>query len=168
MKNFLMPVLLAACLGLSPASILHDSAHAAEYEALKDVKSVSTIYDFRDGKAESGLVHLKLIHETYQDEAVRAISQRPQFVVVFMGPSVMLLSRDREKFSDEEKKKLAEFDNVISAMAKDGIELEVCRVALNYFGIAPESVSQDIRQVDNGWIASLGYQKKDYSLVPVF
>ncbi len=168
MRKLGMSVLFAACLGLFPMGTLLDSAHAAEYEALKDVKSVSTMYDFRDGKVQSGLDHLKLIHETYKDQAVRAISEKPKFVVIFMGPSVMLLSKDREKFSEEEKKKLAEFDSVLSAMDKDGIHLEVCKVAIDYFKVAPDSIASEIKRVDNGWIASLGYQHKDYSLVPVF
>lgn len=167
MKKYIVVMLMVAGLGLSQAAIPL-VAHAAEYQALQGVKSVSTVYDFRDGKVQSGLDHLKLIHETYKDAAVRAISQKPQFVVVFMGPSVMLLSRDREKFSAEEKQQLAEFDSIISAMAGDGIELEVCRVAIDYFKISPDSIAPEIRRVDNGWIASLGYQHKDYSLVPVF
>ena len=159
---------MAACFFLSPAGFSIDSANAREYEALKGVKSVNTVFDFRDGKPENALVHLKLVHDTFKDQALKAVSQKPDFVVVFMGPSVMLLSNNREKFSPDEKKQLEEFDGIISAMAKDGVRLEVCLFAVSFFKLDPGSIAPEIKQVDNGWIASLGYQQKDYSLVPVF
>lgn len=168
MKRRAISMLMAAFFVLSSAPFSLDSALAKEYEALQGVKSVSTIFDFRDAKPESALDHLKLIHETYKDQALQAISEKPKFVVIFMGPSPLVLSKNRENFSPDEKKKLEEFDSTLSAMAKDGIGLEVCKVAINYFGVDPKSISPEIKQIDNGWIASLGYQQKDYSLVPVF
>lgn len=161
-------IVWAALFLLSPAGLLQDSAHAGEYQALEGVKSVSTIFDFRDGKPESALDHLKLIHETYKDQAVQAISEKPKFVVVFMGPSALVLSQNREKFSADEKKQLEEFDTIVSAMAKAGIELEVCTAAITYFGVDPKSIAPEVKQVDNGWIASLGYQQRGYSMVPVY
>jgi len=161
-------ILMAALFVLSPVGFSLDSPNAREYDALKGVKSVNTIFDFRDGKPDSALVHLKLIHDTFKDQELKAVSQKHDFVVVFMGPSVMLLSKDREKFSPDEKKQLEQFDSTISAMAKDGVRLEMCLVAANFFKVDPGSVAPEIKLVDNGWIASLGYQQQGYSLVPVF
>ena len=135
---------------------------------MKDAKSVNTVFDFRDGKVESASIHLKLIHDTYMDQSLRAVSEKPEFAVVFMASSVLLLSSDRDKFSDEEKAKLAEFDETIKAMAKDGIKLEICMFAGNLFGVRPESIAQEIEQINNGWIAALGYQQSGYSLIPVY
>lgn len=144
------------------------SAYAEQYEGLKGVTSANTIFDFRDGKTGPALLHLKLVHQTYKDQAVRTVSDKPNFVVVFMGSSVVLLSSDREKFEGVEIEQLNEFDQTISAMAKDGIRLEVCLFAANLWGIKPETISPDIFHVENGWIASLGYQQKGYSLIPVY
>lgn len=146
---------------ISPAS-------AVQYQGLTGVTSVNTIFDFRDGNIGSALIHLKLVHDTYKDPAIQAISQKPEFVVVFMDSSVLLLSSDREKFSDEEKKRLEEFDKTVSAMANDGVRLEVCMFAANLFGVKPESIPPEIHQVENGWIASLGYQQKGYSVIPAY
>lgn len=168
MKNVIFSVLLATFFLLSPVGVFPGSAQAGEYEALEGVKSVSTMFDFRDGKPESASDHLKLIHETYKDQALQAISQKPKFVVVFMGPSPMVLSKNREKFSADEQKKLEEFDSTLSAMAQDGIGLEVCKAAIMYFGIDPQSIAPEIKQVKNGWISSIGYQQKGYSMIPVF
>lgn len=148
--------------------VFNVSASAQQYEALQGVQTVKTIFDFRDGDTETALIHLKLVHDTYKDQAIRAISQKPEFVVVFMDVSVLLLSSNRDTFSAEEKTRLEEFDKIISAMAKDGIRLEVCMVAVNILGVKPESIAPEIQRVDNGWIASLGYQQKGYSMVPAF
>ena len=149
-------------------SLLSASASAEEYQALKGVQSVDTIFDFRDGLPDNALVHLTLVHETYRDQAIQNVSEKPEFVVVFMDSSVLLLSSDREKFSPEERKNLEKLDQVISAAAKDGIRLEVCMYAVKFFGVNPESISKEIHRVGNGWISSLGYQQKGYSVVPAY
>ena len=167
MKNYVSSA-LAAFFILCLLGFLGVSASAQGYEALKGVTSVNTIFDFRDGNTESALIHLKLVHDTFKDPAIRAVSEKPEFVVVFMDVSVLLLSNAREKFSSEEKKRLEEFDRTIAAMAKDGIRLEVCMFAAGLMGGKPESIAPEIHPVDNGWIASLGYQQKGYSVVPAY
>jgi intracellular sulfur oxidation DsrE/DsrF family protein len=144
------------------------SASAEEYEALKGVKSIKTIFDFRDGNPDTALVHLQLVHDTYKNPAIRSVSEKPEFVVVFMDVSVLLLSKNRKNFSPEEKQKLEVFDKTISAMAKDGIRLEVCMFAAGTLEVDPESITPEIHRVGNGWIASLGYQQRGYSMVPVY
>ncbi len=139
-----------------------------DYASLKGISSVNTIFDFRDGIPERALVHLKLVHETYMDKAIRAVADKPEFVVVFMDSSVKLLSKNRAGFSAEHKKMLKEFDQVITAMSKDGIRLEICMFAVNITGVDPSSLPRELIHVPNGWIASIGYQEKGYSLVPVY
>lgn len=143
-------------------------ASAEEYAALKGVQSVKTIFDFRDGDTESALIHLRLVHDTYKDQAIQSISKKPEFVVVFMDVSVLLLSSNREKFASEDKNRLEEFDKTIKAMAQDGIRLEVCMFAANLLGVKPETIAPEIHQVGNGWIASLGYQQQGYAVIPAY
>jgi intracellular sulfur oxidation DsrE/DsrF family protein len=163
-KSKLSVILLSTCLLL----IFTAFGTAGNYEALKDVQSVKTVFDFRDGNPEYALVHIKLLHDTYKDNAIRAVTEKPDFVVVFMAGSVKLLSNSREEFSPEQKKMLEEMDSVIEAMAKDGIQMEICMFAANFFGVAPETISPLISRVDNGWISSIGYQAKGYTLIPVY
>jgi len=144
------------------------SVGAEDYNALKDVSSVSTMFDFRDGNPTSALVHLKLIHDTYKDAAIRAVSDKPDFAVVFMASSVKLLSKNRSGLSAEDQKSLEAFDQVLEAMARDGIRLEVCMVAVSYFEVDPASLPKVLMQVSNGWISSIGYQKRGYAMVPVY
>ena len=58
-------------------------ASAEEYDAMKGVNSVKVMFDMRDGIPASAAVHLKLIHDTYQELSV--MKKEPVFVVVFMG-----------------------------------------------------------------------------------
>lgn len=141
---------------------------AEDYDALKGVEAVDTIFDFRDGIPEKALAHLKLIHDTFSDKAIRSVAEKPQFVVVFMDSSVKLLSKNRAAFSAEHKKILEEFDQVLSEMSKDGIRLEICMFAGSVHGVDPASLPKELIHVPNGWISSIGYQQKGFSLVPVY
>jgi intracellular sulfur oxidation DsrE/DsrF family protein len=96
------------------------------------------------------------------------MKKNPVFVVVFIGPSVKLISKNREGFSPEDQKYLDEIANTISAMSKDVINLEICLVAAKVFNVDPASVLPEIRRVGNGWISEIGYQAQGYSLVPVY
>lgn len=143
-------------------------APAGEYKALQGADSVDTIFDFREGDPAGALVHLSLAHKTFTDKAIQNVSEKPRFVVVFMGGAVRLLSSDRSAFTQEQRKTLAKMDNVISKMVKDGIKLEVCLYAVDFFGVDPESISPEIDVVPNGWISSIGYQTNGYALVPIY
>jgi intracellular sulfur oxidation DsrE/DsrF family protein len=144
------------------------SAYSEEYKSLEGVKSVKTIFDFRFSNPAEALIHIKLIRDTYKDKVLTSMTEKPVFAVVFMGPSVTILTKNREGLTKEEKAQLDEMDKVIEAMAKDGIRLEVCLFAAGVFGIPPDSFAKELHRVDNGWIASIGYQSKGYVLVPVF
>lgn len=163
-KSTIIALLFSTAFFLASAQ----QGEAEDYQALKGVSSVNTMFDFRDGIPQPALIHLKLIHDTYNDKRIRAISGKPEFVVVFMASSVKLLSNNRAGFSAEETKMLEEFDQVLKAMAKDGIQLEVCLFAGNVFGVDPTSFPKELIQVPNGWISSIGYQKRGYAMVPVY
>jgi intracellular sulfur oxidation DsrE/DsrF family protein len=142
------------------------SVSAEEYKAMKGIKSAKAVFDDRAGNPKSAALNLKVIHQTYKELA--AMKKNPVFVVVFIGPSVRLISKNREGFSPEDQKSLDEIANTISAMSKDGINSEICLVAAKVFNVDPSSVLPEIKRVGNGWISMIGYQAQGYSLVPVY
>jgi len=144
------------------------SASAATYESLAGLKSIKAIFDVRAANAKSAAIQLKLIHDTYKDKNIMAVSKKPSFIVAFMGPSVKLISRDKQGFSEEDQKLMDEIAQTVQAMAKDGIKLEVCDFASNVFGVDPASILPEIKHVPNGWISLIGYQARGYSIVPVY
>ena len=115
---------------------------------------------------KSAVLHLNVIRQTYDE--LTAMKKNPALVLVFSGPSVKLISKNREGFSPEERKSLDEIANIISAMSKDGIKLEICLIAAKVFNVDPASVLPEIKKVGNGWISIIGYEAQGYSLVPVY
>ena len=139
---------------------------AKEYDAMKGVDSVKVMFDMRDGIPKVAAVHMKLIHDTYEE--LSTMKKKPVFVVVFMASAVKLISSNRSEFTSEEQKYLEEIAETVSKMSQAGIRLEVCLAAVNYFGLDPASILPGIKHVGNGWISEIGYQARGYSLVPVY
>jgi intracellular sulfur oxidation DsrE/DsrF family protein len=144
------------------------SASAATYESLAGMKSIKAIFDVRAGNTKSAVMQLKLIHDTYKDKSIRAVSKKPSFIVAFMGPSVKLISKDKQGISPDDQKAMDEIALTVQAMARDGIKLEVCDFSVKAFGVDPASILPEIKHVPNGWITLIGYQAKGYSLVPAY
>jgi intracellular sulfur oxidation DsrE/DsrF family protein len=142
------------------------TASGEEYTAMKGIKSAKVVFDERESNPKNAAFHLTGIHQTYKELAT--MKKNPVFVVVFIGPSVKLVSKNREGFSPEDLKSLDDIANTISAMAKDGINFEVCLIAAKFFNVDPASILPEIKGVGNGWIPIIGYQAQGYSLVPVY
>jgi len=142
------------------------TASGEEYEGITSVTSAKIVFDERESNPKAAVLHLKLAHQTYKDLA--AMKKEPAIVIVFMGPSVKLVSKNREGFSPEDQKSLDEIANTVSAMSKDGIKSEICLVAVKFFNVDPASVLPEIKRVGNGWISMAVYQTQGYSLVPVY
>ncbi len=151
-----------ACLSLVFSSVLT----AQEIEALKGVETAKAIFDVRNGNPQKTARILHLIQQTYND--LQAAGKKPDFKVVFMGPSVKLLSSNREGFSEEDRKPLDAIVESISGLSKAGIGMEICRVAMKSAEVDPETVSGEITPVDNGWVSSIGYQLQGYALLPLY
>jgi intracellular sulfur oxidation DsrE/DsrF family protein len=109
-----------------------------------------------------------LLHKTYKDKNLTAVDAAPDFVVVFMGPAVKLISTSREGVSAEDAKNLDAIAQTLSAMTRDGIRLEVCIAAVELLGVDPATLLPEIHKVPNGWISSIGYQHNGYALIPDF
>lgn len=164
MKNVMTTVL--SLLGAFLIVVSFPAASEEQYEALKGVTSAKAVFDVRIASPQSAALHLKLIHQAHKDLA--AAKKRPDFRVVFMGPAVKLISKDREGFKPEDNQALDEIAAAVSAMSKDGIRLEMCLVAARLMKVDPATALPEITRVENGWISLIGYQGKDFSLVPAY
>ena len=159
----IMSIFLMVCLLMITAG----NTFSEEYGIMKGLKSVKAVFDFELGNPQSALLHLKVIHQTFKDKNIWMGKKKPDIVVVFIGPSVKLVSKNRGAFSVEDQKILDEYASTISAMANDGVKFEICLVAVKLLGVEPSSILPEIKQVGNGWISLIGYEAKGYSLVPV-
>ena len=163
-RKLILSLILSTCL----AFVATTHGFAADYESLKGLKSVKAVFDFRISNPQSAALHLKVLYDTCKDKSIMAATKKPAFAVIFSGPSVKLMTKNKEGFSPEEQKSLDEIANTISIMAKDGIRMEVCLVAANIFGVDPGSFYPGLKPVPNGWVSLIGYEAKGYSLVPAY
>lgn len=144
------------------------SSTSQETDALKGLESVKTVLDFRTGNAKMAVVLLEMTHDTFKGKEIAAVTKNPEFVIVFLGPAVKLISSSREGIPSEDHKMLDAIADRISKMAKDGIKFEICLFAARMFNVDPSTVLTEIKQVENGMVSLIGYQAKDYSLIPIY
>jgi intracellular sulfur oxidation DsrE/DsrF family protein len=78
---------------------------------------------------------------------------------------VRLLSTNKDGFPSEEHEIIDNIADIITAMAKDGIKMEICLYATKAFGIESDSILPELEQILNGWLSVIGYQAKHYSLL---
>lgn len=141
---------------------------AGEYKAMQGVESADTVFDFRISDPKAALGHLKLIHSMMDDPNMVINGSKPDIVLVFIGPSVKLVSTDTSNADRQERESLNKIAEKIAAMKKDGFQFEICMAAIGTHGLNPDKILPQIEKVENGWISVVGYQKKGYSLVADF
>jgi intracellular sulfur oxidation DsrE/DsrF family protein len=163
-KALIRCLLISVCL----LCITAEASYGEGYKALDGLTSVKAVFDFRAGNPKGAAMQLDMIYKITHDKSVMAVTDKPEFAVVFIGPSVKLISKKREGFSPEELKSLDEIAVTVSRMAKEGIRLEICLVAAKVMGVDPASILTEIVGVENGWISLIGYQAKDYSIVSAY
>jgi uncharacterized protein len=140
----------------------------AQYEAMKGVESTNAVFDFRIGDPQVALAHLGLIHTMIEDQAMVVNDTQPEMVIVFIGPSVRLISTDHTGLDQDQQQHLNALAEKISKMDQDGIRFEICMTSAPAFNIDPDTILPEITKVENGWISVIGYQQRDYAYVANF
>jgi uncharacterized protein len=156
-------VLVLFSMFLYPAT----NSMSAEYEAMQGVESANAVFDFRVGDPDAALGHLNLIHTMMDDQNMILNGEQPEIVVVFIGPSVNLVSTNGSQ-SSQEKEQLTAIADKIATMDKDGIVFEICMTAAHAHDVDPDSILPEINKVGNGLISVIGYQHNGYALVANF
>jgi intracellular sulfur oxidation DsrE/DsrF family protein len=141
---------------------------ADEYPALEGLKSIKMVFDFRAGSPKMAATLFGLIEAAIKDEGVKAAVGKPEVAVVFIGPSVKVISTDRTGFKPEDTEYLDKIRASIKALKKDGVKLEVCLVAAEMLNVDPKSIFSEIKHVGSGWFSVAGYQTKNYGLIAAY
>jgi intracellular sulfur oxidation DsrE/DsrF family protein len=144
-----------------------NEAFSQEYKALVGLESINAVFDFRKDGPKEVATYLNLIHRTFLG-VNSTINENTDFVVVFTGPVVKLLSTNKGGFPSEEHEVLDKIAEMVSTMVKDGIQMEICLYAVKLSGLDPDSILPGIEQIGNGWLSLIGYQAKNYSLLPLY
>ncbi|MGY5851738.1 DsrE family protein [Salegentibacter sp. F14] len=164
MKKSMFLVVVSFFLGLMPQEKVQAQAEDT-YQAVEDVSSLNTVFDFRIGDSDKAMAHLNLIHEMLEDPHMIIQGEQPEIIIVLIGPSVKLVSTNNMKNAPDGKNEIAK---KISDMTADGIRFEICMTAAHAHGVPANSVLPEIVQVKNGWISLVGYQQKGYSMIADF
>ncbi|MFO7645951.1 MAG: DsrE family protein [Desulfosarcina sp.] len=142
-------------------------AMSGDYAALEGVKSLKTVFDVTHGSPQTANIVFWAVNNVNDDGSVRALSQPPQIVVVFHGPSVKMISTDRSGFKESDHEELDKFTDTIRQMKASGVNFEVCDYALKVMGVDPKTVMPEVDHVPNGFISIAGYQAQGYSVITI-
>lgn len=139
-----------------------------QYQSLKGVEGLKITYDVRSNSPKKTALFLKLIHQTYKHTDLDGMPEAPEFVVVFNGESVTLISEDHDRFPRESRVHLEEIAERVKSMAAEGIRMEGCLTAAEIFSVDPKLFHDEIHGINNAWISISGYQAQGFSIIPVY
>lgn len=151
----------ASHLAVASDPVINDRA------ALADLKVGKGVFLIDIGDAKKLNFYLEVIQGTYN--GMKAQGVKPDFVLVYIGPSVKYLTTSP---SEEAEKAaggvLLDIESNIAKLASLGIKQEICAVATRVFGVDNSTLPPGLNLVGDGFISLIGYQAQGYHLVPVF
>lgn len=100
-------------------------------------------------------------------KGLQAQKVTPHLIVVFIGPSVAFLTRDRRGIPYTEERAVADIQKEIGHLAARGVRFQACGVALHGMDVSPRQLIGGVEAVGNGFISAIAYQEKGYALIPV-
>ncbi len=153
-------ILFGVMMGVGQAGTLSDAQalsglHAAKAVFLVNVKNPDALYHV-----------VKVIELTRKQLEQQKVA--PHFIVVFIGPDVAFLTKDRRGIPYTDERAVAGIQHEIERFARKGIQFQACGVALKGMDIHPSMLISTVQPVESGFISVIAYQEKGYALVPVY
>jgi len=166
MKKLFQTTLLILTLALA-SSLSYADSPINDRAALADLKVGKGVFLIDIADAKKMNFYLEVIQGTFKGMQAQGVT--PDFVLVYIGPSVPYLSSSPSaKIADKNSAVLMEIESNVEKLAALGIKQEVCAVATEVFGIDNSTLFADLNLVGDGFISLIGYQAQGYHLVPVF
>ena len=160
-KSLFFFLLLVCNVIQAEQSVINDQA------ALGDLKVGKGVFLVDIGEAKKLNFYLEVIQGTYKGMKEQGVE--PEFILVFIGPSVKYLSTSPSPETEQEAGGvLLEIESNVEALAALGVKQEVCAVATRVFGIDNKTLVAGLTPVGDGFISLIGYQSQGYHLVPVY
>ena len=161
-KKLLLAILFAVL-----ATAVHAEKAIDDSAALADLKVGKAVFLVDIGDAKKLNFYLGVIQGTYKGMKQQGVE--PDFVLVYIGPSVKYLTTSPSPEIEEEiGALLMDIESNVDALAALGVRQEICAVATRVFGIDNETVVPGLTLVADGFVSLIGYQAQGYHLVPVF
>lgn len=162
--------LLIACWLLLTSSFLLPGAQASEINdaaALRGVTEGKGVFliDFNDpGKTD---FYLKIIKGTHAGMLRQGV--KPDFVVVYIGPTVRFLTtKPGDDLALEHDDALKGIAQSVRELQELGVRQEICAIATKVFMVDNDTILPGLTLVGDGFISLIGWQSQGYRLVPLF
>lgn len=161
--------LLRLLVGLTLALGLASHANASQLNdhqalsGLSEAKAVFLVSVNNPGRIDHLLRVIGMTEKGLREQHVT-----PHLIVVFVGPDVAFLTRDRRGISYMDQHAVAGIQKQIGQLHKAGIKFQACGIAMKGMDVAPDRLIPGVQAVGNGYISAIGYEAKGYSLVPVY
>lgn len=160
-KSLVAILMLISTMLQAAEKATHDRA------ALGDMTVGKGVFLVDIGDANKLNFYLEVIQGTYKGMKDQGVD--PNFILVFIGPSVKYLSTSPPADTEQEAGGiLMEIESNVEALAELGVRQEICAVATRVFGIDNKTILPGLTLVGDGFISLIGYQAQGYHLVPVF
>ncbi len=167
MKKLILKILSIFFLAMAINTVNAAEPVIDDRSSLSDLKVGKGVFLVDIGNAKKLNFYLEVIQGTYK--GMKAQGVEPDFILVYIGPSVKYLSSAPSSETEQEAGGLLlEIESNVEALAELGIRQEVCAVATRVFGIDNKTIFSDLTLVGDGFISLIGYQSQGYHLVPVF
>lgn len=143
---------------------------AEEYRnirALRQVTVAKAYFDVTTGSPGKLVNQLVFIDKAFDQLAKDGL--KPQFVIGFHSAASAYVTKGSEDYvvGDEEiagKKKVLAW---VQRFKAKGIVMEQCMLAAEVYEIEADDILPEVDRVKNGYVSTIGYQARGYSLVPV-
>lgn len=135
--------------------------------ALADLNSAKGIFLVDIGDPKKLAFYLNVIKGTHAGMIRQNVT--PDFVVVFIGPSVQQLTTSpKGDIALEYGDTLESIAGSVADLKQLGIRQEICGVATKVFDINNKTILPELNLVGDGFISLIRYQIQGYALVPVY
>ncbi len=112
-------------------------------------------------------LYLEIIEGTHAGMLRQGV--KPEFVVVYIGPTVKFLTQSpSDELELEHEEDLGRIQKSIRVLNGLGIRQEVCAIATRVFNIDNATLPPELELIGDGFISLIGYQTQGYKLVPIY
>ena len=160
---FLLAVVIAGPAAGAPEGMKYDDA-----AALKGVSDGRGVFLVDIGNPDKLALYMGLIPGTYERLEKQGVD--PDFVLVFIGPSVKYITKPSDSLADLQHREARQRirASIEKLRSLDDVRLEVCNVALEVMDVPAKRLLPGMDVVSDGFISVIGYQEQGYHLVPVY
>ena len=167
MKTATSRLLTALMLLFASHALVAQAATINDAAALGDLKTGKGVFLVDIGDPKKLNFYLEVIQGTHK--GMKAQGVEPDFILVYIGPSVKYLTQSPSSEADKEAGgTLLDIESNVEKLGKLGVRQEICAVATRVFGVDNDAVFPELTLVGDGFISLIGYQAQGYHLVPVF